>query len=488
MTITRQIVFISLLFLSTCLLFGQNKDSHQKSSTSKWSTPINISNTPNDSENCSFVVGEDESIHIVWTERDYDASFHSKIFYSKSDDAMLWTDPLQLSDTLFNYSPEIALDSSGQPHIMWYTSPLGYTLYRYYDGKDWSPIDTIPDENSAMKFPKIGFDSSNRLHLFMLRPTNEETYLGHMIRENGEWSPQFLLSQIHQKAGAADFLFDGNEIHLTYQMRHDTIVNHTIFYRHFDGKDWSGAFIVDYHNLNSNRPSIARDINNNLHISWRQQVVEFPPEANIFFTSYEDYEWIEPDVVSPLTSADKPSISFDSENQCHILWLVDYWSISSIYYAKGNYGNWSEPENITSLFPLEEVYDLRSTIKNDRLHLVVQNSEDYKGEIFYTYKDLVTSVENEQDHSLNYNLRFNGIYPNPVNSESTISFSLGKSSLVEISLYDITGRKVMTIIKRHFMKGTHSRKFDVSDLASGIYLVKISSKAEVQVKKIIVLK
>jgi hypothetical protein len=62
------------------------------------------------------------------------------------------------------------------------------------------------------------------------------------------------------------------------------------------------------------------------------------------------------------------------------------------------------------------------------------------------------------------------IFPNPVNQQIHITYSLDKESSVELNIYDSTGRKVKSLITSELqLEGSHNYSFDVSELMGGIY-------------------
>lgn len=66
-------------------------------------------------------------------------------------------------------------------------------------------------------------------------------------------------------------------------------------------------------------------------------------------------------------------------------------------------------------------------------------------------------------------------FPNPFNPSTTIRFSIPEPQLVTITIYDVLGRKVSTILESSsFEPGRHFVPFDAGDLSSGIYLYRIT--------------
>ncbi|HCA41720.1 MAG TPA: hypothetical protein DEP28_00545 [Bacteroidetes bacterium] len=72
----------------------------------------------------------------------------------------------------------------------------------------------------------------------------------------------------------------------------------------------------------------------------------------------------------------------------------------------------------------------------------------------------------------NYELYQN--FPNPFNPETNISFSIPVKSNVEIKVYDIMGREIITLANSIYSQGIHSVRFDGTGLSSGIYFYKMN--------------
>lgn len=80
------------------------------------------------------------------------------------------------------------------------------------------------------------------------------------------------------------------------------------------------------------------------------------------------------------------------------------------------------------------------------------------------------------------------VYPNPFNPTTTINFSLQADSEVKLSVYDIAGRQVASLIDGVLQSGYHQVTFDASDLASGIYFTRLETNSTVQMKKMALVK
>ncbi|MBD3258720.1 T9SS type A sorting domain-containing protein [candidate division GN15 bacterium] len=79
-------------------------------------------------------------------------------------------------------------------------------------------------------------------------------------------------------------------------------------------------------------------------------------------------------------------------------------------------------------------------------------------------------------------------YPNPFNPTTTVAFELSSRSIVSFEVYDILGRQVESRYLGSMAAGEHSLEFDGSNLASGVYLYRLSTETAVQTRKMMLVK
>jgi hypothetical protein len=66
-------------------------------------------------------------------------------------------------------------------------------------------------------------------------------------------------------------------------------------------------------------------------------------------------------------------------------------------------------------------------------------------------------------------------YPNPFNPTTTISYDVMTASQLSLRVYDLLGREVATLFDGQETPGRHSVTFDARNLASGVYLCRLST-------------
>jgi len=79
-------------------------------------------------------------------------------------------------------------------------------------------------------------------------------------------------------------------------------------------------------------------------------------------------------------------------------------------------------------------------------------------------------------------------YPNPFNPVTSISFSLPQDQRVVLSVFDLMGREVATLVNGSMKAGTHQGSFDAGNLPSGKYFYRLSAGSFHQIRFMTLLK
>ena len=78
-------------------------------------------------------------------------------------------------------------------------------------------------------------------------------------------------------------------------------------------------------------------------------------------------------------------------------------------------------------------------------------------------------------------------FPNPFNPQTTIRYSLHRSGHVDLSVFDLNGHKINTLINQPQNCGEYSILLNASNLASGTYILRLKVDTFTQSRKIILL-
>jgi photosystem II stability/assembly factor-like uncharacterized protein len=106
---------------------------------------------------------------------------------------------------------------------------------------------------------------------------------------------------------------------------------------------------------------------------------------------------------------------------------------------------------------------------------------DFDGSFEYSFV-IEVEVEIPSDFFLSQN------YPNPFNPITTIKYSIAKPELVTLKVYDILGSEIATLINQIKTAGNYEVSFNASNLASGMYLYKLTAGNYTKVQKMILMK
>jgi hypothetical protein len=166
---------------------------------------------------------------------------------------------------------------------------------------------------------------------------------------------------------------------------------------------------------------------------------------------------------------------------------------------------WSPPENLTNTqtpgciagnCDSDHWATLADRVDDD-LHIIYIEDKDAGGipqtegqittnPVKYLTYPTVTSVYDNRSVPKTFELNQN--YPNPFNAQTNIDISLDQDSKVELSVYDITGAKVTTLVDGELEAGSHSITWNAAEVASGVYYYKMRSNGEELARKMTLLK
>ena len=79
-------------------------------------------------------------------------------------------------------------------------------------------------------------------------------------------------------------------------------------------------------------------------------------------------------------------------------------------------------------------------------------------------------------------------YPNPFNPTTTISYQLPTDSKVELSIYDMNGHKITSLINGNIKTGYHTVNWDASSYPSGLYFYRLNAGSYSETKKMLLIK
>jgi hypothetical protein len=124
-----------------------------------------------------------------------------------------------------------------------------------------------------------------------------------------------------------------------------------------------------------------------------------------------------------------------------------------------------------------------------QIHLLYNNKQDY-----FDFTGFTVDIEYEQflgthDGKLylnTFNLLQN--YPNPFNPNTKIVYTIPKDDKVLLTVYNILGSKVASLVNEYKPAGSYEVQFNGSNFSSGVYFYKLEAGRYTQIKKMMIIK
>lgn len=140
----------------------------------------------------------------------------------------------------------------------------------------------------------------------------------------------------------------------------------------------------------------------------------------------------------------------------------------------------------TSQFYWGAAYQFYTQPTQDSMH--VEMAKYFIGN--YTTGDLivVTGVNDDKGHFAPASYALNQNYPNPFNPATVISYQLPVVSKVRLTVYDVLGREVATLVNEMKPAGSYTARWNAAGFASGVYFYRIEAGKFTETRKLMLMK
>ena len=145
--------------------------------------------------------------------------------------------------------------------------------------------------------------------------------------------------------------------------------------------------------------------------------------------------------------------------------------------------NPGESETIEITFDMTEVDD---TVQHLGTTINVSSNSPVSVSIDVNV-DLISGIEGENGLLPSiFVLKQN--YPNPFNARTVIDFAIPTASDVDLSVYNMLGQKVVTLVSGRLEAGCHRVNWNASGIASGLYFYKLTAGDKTEVREMTLVK
>ena len=194
-------------------------------------------------------------------------------------------------------------------------------------------------------------------------------------------------------------------------------------------------------------------------------------------------EWIERATKSQVNTGEDEEYG-ELNYYGYLWWLPD--QEGTIYAAEGLGGQ------IIAVFPeYDLVIGAQSNVFGDD---IFEHSSSLNYKIIDQIAPLFADYASQDKTSLSPNVfSLHQNYPNPFNPTTLIKYDLAEDALVSISIYDVTGRMVKSLINMNQSTGDHSFRWDATNnigeaVSAGMYIYTIQAGEYKDTKKMVLLK
>jgi hypothetical protein len=254
-----------------------------------------------------------------------------------------------------------------------------------------------------------------------------------------------------------------------------------------------------------NRASAVRDASNNFYMSWADFRNGF--EDDIYMQKFNlggNLLWNATGVAmcdkdSTQTNPSSVFTSLDGTPMILTAWedlLADFSNINCQLTDLNGVNQWSlNGDVINASIKKQQDPELIPIGSQAALAIWIDGRSSGKEEItgIYGQRVYVGATDAVGDHNAPSPIGFMSNYPNPFNPITTISFSLKSAASVDLSVYNLRGEKVTTLVSERREAGAYKAQWNGTDqqgraLGNGVYFYRLSTPGSTETRKMVLLK
>lgn len=106
---------------------------------------------------------------------------------------------------------------------------------------------------------------------------------------------------------------------------------------------------------------------------------------------------------------------------------------------------------------------------------------------FYQPLPLAVQVISSTDSFIEKRFNLGDCYPNPAKAQTAFTFMINAEGMVQVMLYDRSGKPLKQLVKKNFEPGEHRIPVDLTGIPAGLYIYKMNIGSFEQSKKLVVI-
>jgi hypothetical protein len=128
-----------------------------------------------------------------------------------------------------------------------------------------------------------------------------------------------------------------------------------------------------------------------------------------------------------------------------------------------------------------------TTAGTDYCATVTYGASNYPADgLTFTFSPPAVGIKGNSNIAKGFKLFQN--YPNPFNPKTNIKFDILKATDVKLTVFNVLGEEVATLINAHMVPGSYSVAWDAANYPSGVYFYRINAGTFSDIKKMVLMK
>jgi len=299
--------------------------------------------TPFFSYNCNLNYQQNSLINSINT---------NPTIISEEKNEFYWSDSSVISqnDGKNSFSPNIALDSESNVHVVWYDYETTFSniYYRkfYSANETWSPIKSISNQllDINSRYPDIVIDSKDGVHVIWWEHNGSCVNLIYSNLLFNRWSEPEIITSSKEHKEAIIQVLENDDLIILYN--NDNQVYLDLYYRIFQSKFnlWS----IEYQLTNTSHYSLQPHLlakENFLHLVWIDKG-EIYSSSEVYYMKFSAFDSLPSNFTlisqDDMYAAIELDFIIDESNNVHIVWTESSANHLVVYY-RYRFGNqWNE--------------------------------------------------------------------------------------------------------------------------------------------------
>ena len=357
----------------------------------------------------------------------------------------LWQEPyIEIDDSLYYPDPKLmVLKNDNYFYFTWMGNKYGVTRVAQFQ--------SLRLDGSKL-FPEGSISISNRTPLSVAGIIPSESTKTIFVWNDDPNLADTTLAQNYDTLG--NKIWDENGIVIAHPAFSD--IGYTI--------DQNGGFIIG--GTINDFTIVAQQVSKNGNLG---EIIPVPVEL-ISFSGFVDKDKI---IINWITATELNNYGFDIERK------------ATLNPSKGEtFENWESIGFVSGYGTTTETQSYSFTDENvtKGIYKYRLKQIDFDGSFTYSNEIEVEVDYNPKEFVLYQN------YPNPFNPVTTIKYDIVKAQDVKVTVFDILGIEIATLVNEQQQPGSYQVKWDASNVSSGIYFYQLRTKDFVGTKKMIILK